>query len=134
MDQLRVDRTTLRTHGDELAIRVDVTNTGDRPGAEVVQLYVRDEEASVARPVLELRGFRRVHLRPGERRTVVFRLSTEQLAFIDADLRRVVEPGFVQILVGRSSADLPLTVRVELVGPTIELIERHVYLTPAAVE
>jgi beta-glucosidase len=134
IDHLRLDRSTLRTHGDEIAIRVDVTNSGERTGAEVVQLYVRDEEASVARPVLELRGFRRVELRPGERRTVVFSLSTEQLAYVDADHRRVVEPGLVRIFVGRSSADLPLFADVELVGPTVELIERRVYLTPTAVE
>ena len=134
MESLRVDQGTLRTHGDEVAIRVDVSNTGERAGAEVVQLYVRDEEASVARPVLELRGFRRVDLRPGERRTVVFRLSTEQLAYVDADLRRVVEPGLIRIFVGRSSADLPLSAGLELVGPTVELVEQRVFLTPTAVE
>ena len=80
-----------------------------RAGDEVVQLYVRDEEASVARPVIELRGFRRVHLEPGECRTVTFRLSTEELSYIGADYRRVVEPGRVRLFVGRSSADLPLS-------------------------
>ena len=134
IDHLRLDRSILETTGDTLTIRADVTNTGTRAADEVVQLYVRDEEASVARPVLELRGFRRVHLEAGECRTVVFELSTEQLAYIDAAYRRVVEPGRVQIHVGRSSADLPLTAEVVLVGPVHELVERHHYLTGATVE
>ena len=100
IEALRVDRATLDTAGDEVVVRVDVTNTGPAAGEEVVQLYVRDEEATVARPVIELRGFRRVRLEPGECRTVAFRLSTEQLAYTGADYRRVVEPGLVRDLRG----------------------------------
>ena len=65
IEALRVDHHELDTAGDVVTVRVDVTNTGRRAGDEVVQLYVRDEEASVARPVIELRGFRRVHLDAG---------------------------------------------------------------------
>jgi beta-glucosidase len=104
------------------------------PGDEVVQLYVRDEEATVARPVRELRGFRRLHLDPGERRTVAFRLSTEQLSYVGADLRRVVEPGRVSVQVGHSSADLPLASELLLRGPVVELVERRQFLTPSVVE
>ena len=132
IDRLRVDRPTLDTAGDTVAIDVDVTNTGSRAGDEVVQLYVRDEEASVARPVLELRGFRRVSLEPGECRTVTFRLSTEQLAYVGADYRRVVEPGLVRVFVGRSAVELPLSADLHLTGPTIELVERTHYLTEAS--
>ena len=117
------------TDGGELAVSVDVANTGDRAGDEVVQLYVRDEEATVARPVLELRGFRRVTLAPGERRTVPFRLSAEQFAYVGADHRRVVEPGTIGISVGTSSVDLPLSATITLVGPTVELVDRRRYLT-----
>jgi beta-glucosidase len=134
IDHLRVDKSLLQTTGDTVTIRADVTNTGARPGDEVVQLYARDEEASVARPVLELRGFQRVHLAPGECRTVSFRMSTEQFAYIDADYRRVVEPGGITIRVGRSSVDLPLAAEVALVGPTVEIVERHDYLTVTTVE
>jgi beta-glucosidase len=134
IDHLRVDRTVLETIGDAATIRVDVTNTGTRPGAEVVQLYVRDEEATVARPVRELRGFRRVHLAPGECRTVVFQLSTEQISYVGADLRRVVEPGRVSVQVGSSSADLPLTAELLLRGPVFELTERQHYLTESTIE
>jgi beta-glucosidase len=131
IEALRVDRATLDTAGDEVVVRVDVTNTGPRAGEEVVQLYVRDEEATVARPVIELRGFRRVRLEPGECRTVAFRLSTEQLAYTGADYRRVVEPGLVRIFAGRSSADLALSAELTLTGPTVELVDRTRYLTEA---
>ncbi len=103
------------TDGGEITVSADVTNTGDRRGDEVVQLYVRDPEATVARPVLELRGFRRVGLAPGERRTVSFRLSAEQFAYVGADYRRVVEPGVDQglrrQLVGRPPARRPVRAR-----------------------
>jgi len=134
IEQLRVDRTVLATSGDVATIRVDVTNTGQRAGDEVVQLYIRDEEATVARPVRELKGFHRVHLSPGECRTVVFELSTEHFAHVDSAYRRVVEPGRVSVQVGTSSADLPLAAELELRGPTVELVDRRDYLTPSTVE
>jgi beta-glucosidase len=134
LDNLRVERSVLATSGDVATIRVDVTNSGPRAGDEVVQLYVRDEEATVARPVRELRGFRRVHLQPGQCRTVVFSLSTEQFSYVGADLRRVVEPGRVSVQVGTSSADLPLAAQLELEGPTVELIDRRRFLTATTVE
>ena len=91
--------------GDEVAIAVEVENVGERAGDEVVQLYVRDEEASVTRPVKELRGFRRVHLAPGERSRVTFRLAAEQLAFTgprrSARARARARAGDGRHLVGR---------------------------------
>nr|MBA2382731.1 fibronectin type III-like domain-contianing protein [Chloroflexota bacterium] len=83
---------------------------------------------------LELCGFRRIHLAAGECRTVAFELSTEQVAHRDAHHRRVVEPGTVRIHVGHSSAELPLSAELQLVGPVIELAERHHYVTPTSVE
>ena len=134
ISDVRLDQTQVATEGGELVVTADVTNTGDCPGDEVVQLYIRDPEASVARPVLELRAFRRVGLGVGERRTVSFKLSSEQFAYVGADYRRVVEPGTIRIHVGSSSTDLPLTAQVELVGPTIDLVERHRYLTETGVD
>ena len=134
VDGLRLDRTELATAGDAVTIRVDVTNTGAIAGDEVVQLYIRDEEASVARPVRELRGFRRVRLDAGQCRTVAFRLSTEQLSYVGADLRRVVEPGRVSVQVGTSSVDLPLTAELLLRGPVVELVERTDFLTATTIE
>lgn len=133
LSNLSLDQSRMSTDGGEVRVAVDVTNTGDRPGDEVVQLYVRDVEASVARPVLELRGFRRVPLEPGERCTVTFALAAEQLAYTGADYRRVIEPGEVMVMVGTSSADLPLSGCVTLVGETVELVDRRRYLTPTSV-
>jgi beta-xylosidase len=134
MDHLRVDKGILETSGDAVTIRVDVTNTGPRSGDEVVQLYIRDDEASVARPVRELRGFQRVSLGAGECRTVAFHLSTEQFAYYDIDMRRVVEPGAIRLFVGRSAAETPLVAEVALVGPTVELVDRRDYVTASTVE
>jgi len=89
-------------------VRCRVRNVGDRAGDEVVQLYLRELVASVARPVIQLQGFRRVHLAPGEEREVAFTLGTEQLRLLDRDLRWVVEPGVFRVLVGASSKDIRL--------------------------
>jgi len=89
-------------------VRCVVRNTGTRAGDEVVQLYIRDVLASVARPVMELRGFTRVHLRPGERREVTFRIGREDLRMLDEKMNWVVEPGVFRVLVGASSKDIRL--------------------------
>ncbi len=133
LSDLRLDRTAVPTRDGEVTVEVEVTNVGERAGDEVVQLYIRDEEATVARPVRELRGFRRVHLAPGERRTIAFTLHAEQFAYTGADMRRVVEPGRVSILVGRSSNDLPLRATIQLVGPVVDLAVRRHFLTRTAV-
>jgi beta-glucosidase len=101
---------------DTLVATVEVTNTGDRVGDEVVQLYVRDDVGSVTRPVKELRGFRRITLRPGEARTVSFTLGAADLAFFDADLDLVVEPGTFRVFVGTSSEQVE-EARFQLVDP-----------------
>ena len=92
--------------GETAVVEVDVTNTGSRAGDEVVQLYVRDDVSSVPRPLLELRGFERVSLKPGEKRTVQFRLDTDSLAFWNIDMAYVVEPGTFTIHAGSSSDKL----------------------------
>ena len=89
-------------------IRFAVRNSGRRSGDEVVQLYVRDVLATVARPVMELKKFRRVHLEPGERRELVFELQARELRMLDRDLRWVVEPGAFRIMIGSSSKDIRL--------------------------
>ncbi|HEY8718206.1 glycoside hydrolase family 3 N-terminal domain-containing protein [Pengzhenrongella sp.] len=109
---------TLSSHeveaGDTIDITLTVTNTGDLRGTEVVQLYLSDRFASVSRPVLELAGFRRVDLEPGQAARVDFRLDISQVAFLDADMRWRVEAGEVDILVGASSEDLRLTDTVSI--------------------
>lgn len=108
---------------DSVIVRVDVANSGGRAGDEVVQLYVRDDVASVARPVKMLRGFERVTLRPGERRTVSFTLRADDLAFYDVAMRRVVEPGTFTVYVGGSSTDTRET-RFRVVGDTTVVPDR----------
>jgi beta-glucosidase len=85
-------------------VSVDVSNTGDREGDEVPQLYIHQRVSSVTRPVLELRGFQRVHLRPGEKTTVTFTLTPDSLGLWNEDMKFVVEPGIFDILLGTSSA------------------------------
>jgi beta-glucosidase len=85
---------------------VRVRNTGDRPGDEVVQLYMRDVLASVARPVQQLAGFRRIRLAPGEEREVSFDIGPAQLRLLDQQMRWVVEPGVFRLGAGRSSRDV----------------------------
>lgn len=88
-----------------VTVQADVTNTGSRAGDEIVQLYIRDEVASVTRPVKELRGFERITLQPGETKTVTFTLGPEDLSFLDLHLEHVVEPGFFQVFVGPNSTE-----------------------------
>jgi beta-glucosidase len=91
----------------QVTVRVAVQNTGKRAGDEVVQLYVHDFEASVKRPGKELRGFERVSLKPGERKTVSFSLPAEKLSFWDTNKKAfVVEPGVFDVLIGSSSEDI----------------------------
>lgn len=89
-------------------VRCTVRNTGKRAGDEVVQLYLRDELASVARPVMQLAGFARVTLAPGEEKEVRFQLTREQLQLFDGSSHWVVEPGTFAIMVGTSSRDIRL--------------------------
>ncbi|KQM69128.1 glycoside hydrolase family 3 N-terminal domain-containing protein [Sphingomonas sp. Leaf20] len=104
-------RLTKSTIGRDETVRVsvDVANTGRRAGDEVVQLYVRDDQATVTRPVLELKHFQRVTLQPGEKRTMTFDLKPADLAFWNAEIHRVVEPGTFTISAGNSSTALKTT-------------------------
>jgi len=115
VDNVRLEHDVL---GRDASTRVfaDVTNTGTREGTEVVQMYIRDRVSSVTRPVKELKGFRKVSLRPGEKAVVDLEITPESLAFFDVDMRYVVEPGDFTIMVGTSSRDCDLhavTLRVE---------------------
>jgi beta-glucosidase len=101
-------------------VSVTVTNTGPRPGAEVVQLYVSDLESSVARPEQELKAFEKVFLRPGESRRVTLRLDDRAFAFWHPAVSRwVVEGGRFEVRVGASSRDIRLRVEVERGGEAI---------------
>ncbi len=130
---IELARPTVAPDG-EVCVTIELANVGDRAGEEVVQLYVRDVEASVTRPVKELRGFRRVRLEPGERRRITFGFAVEQLAFTNPEDEVVVEPGRVEIMVGTSSEELPRSAEVEIVGEVTRLPERTRYVTDVTVE
>ncbi|MDT5121782.1 MAG: beta-glucosidase [Acidobacteriota bacterium] len=114
LSNLQLSAQRIRPDG-RLTASVEVENTGQRAGDEVVQLYIRETAASVTRPVKELKGFERVTLRPGEKRRVEFALTPQQLGFYNRELRFVVEPGEFKIFVGNSSADERLTASFEVV-------------------
>lgn len=84
---------------------MDVANIGKIGGEEVVQLYIRDLVGSVTRPVKELKGFQKLYLKAGEKKSLTFVLTEEDLAFCDADMKMQVEPGEFRLWVGTSSAD-----------------------------
>ena len=99
---LRMDKDTMSA-GEVTTVTVDIQNTGDRDGTEIVQLYITDDYATLTRPVKELKGFRRVNLKAGERQTVSFTIDSSSLEYYDIDNRLSVEPGTFTIAVGPSS-------------------------------
>ena len=101
--------------GDNISFSVSVTNQGQRVGAEVVQLYVRDLKSSLPRPVKELKGFQKVVLQPGETQTVTINLHTDDLKFYDDSKGEwIAEPGEFEVLVGTASDRLSSSVRFTL--------------------
>jgi beta-glucosidase len=98
------------TAGDTANVSVDVTNTGAVTGDEVVQLYIRDKVSSVTRPVKELKGFKRITLEPGETQTVTLPITPEAMQFYNLEMKRVIEPGEFDIMVGNSSDNVKSTI------------------------
>lgn len=97
---------------ENLSIEFNVKNIGNYSGDEVIQLYIKDLFASVARPIIELKGFQRVHLNVGETKKVKFKITPELLTMLDKDLNEVVEPGDFQIMIGASSKDIKLREKI----------------------
>ena len=130
---LTIEPAEVPVDGD-VVVSCTVCNTGGREGEEVVQLYVRDPVASVTRPLQELRGFARVALEPGAAACVRFTIPADVLSFTGVDLRRVVEPGRIDVTVGASSEDGRLHGAFTLVGDVREVGERRRLTTGVAVE
>lgn len=99
---------------DSVKIRVTIENTGSRDGDEVVQLYFRDVRASMARPVKELAGFKRIRLKAGEKKTIEFEMRASQTAFLDRDMKWKIEKGDIELQIGSSSEDIRLTGNVRI--------------------
>jgi len=110
---LEVDKTSFKKD-ETVTVKFRLSNTGKIAGAEVVQLYIWDKVASVARPVKELKGFEKVTLQPGESRTIQFVIDKEKLAFYNADLKWDMEPGEFEIMIGGSSDAIQLKQVIEL--------------------
>lgn len=100
---------------EEFRVSVTVKNNGGMAGTEIVQLYLKDVYASMTRPVMELAGFARVWLEPGESKRVTFVTNPRQMAFLDKDLKWKVEAGMVQVMIGASSADIRYTGEIKIV-------------------
>jgi len=116
--------------GDSVSVTVTVTNTGDRAGTDVVQLYLHDPVASVVRPVQRLLGFRRVSLEAGATTTLSVTVPFDTTSFTNRAGVRVVEPGEIVLGFGRSSADIALTHSVQLTGPVREVgYDRALHVT-----
>lgn len=107
-----------------VTVSFEVTNTGQRAGDEVVQLYLHDIVASVTRPVKELKGFKRITLQPGETKAVSFSVDVRQMAFYDREMNYIVEPGEIEVLVGASSEDIRLRGRFIISGQTTAVNEK----------
>jgi beta-glucosidase len=127
-----VSRTEARA-GETIDIMVNITNSGDRMGDEVVQLYIQDEYGSLPRPIQELKGYARVSLQPGETKKVVFHLPTNMLAFYDTHLNYVLESGTFKVMIGSSSEDIRCEGGFLIVGDKKSVVKEPVYTCPVQV-
>lgn len=132
ISNLRQNRISMAS-GESVDVTVDVTNTGDRAGDEVVQLYVHDEVAALTRPTQELKGFCRVHLQPGEKRTVTFTLEADLLGYTGPGMRTILEPGAFKIMIGNAADNILLTGSIGVTGKTIEIEASKKFFSKAAI-
>jgi beta-glucosidase len=101
--------------GSVLRANLEISNTGECAGTEVVQLYIHDKVASLARPVKELKAYQRHSLEPGEMKQVSFQIEVQKLGMYDQHLHWVVEPGEFEVLIGSSSEDIRLQGSIKVV-------------------
>lgn len=114
-NNLKLEKTAIKI-GESVKVSVDVKNTGKRIGTEVVQMYIRDIISSVTRPVKELKGLKKIQVKPGETTTVELNILPEHLAFTDINKKYTIEPGGFEIMIGNSSRDEDLTKVILTVG------------------
>jgi len=120
--------------GGKVRIAFDVANTGKREGDEVAQLYLHGPLSAVTRPVKQLKGFKRISLKPGEKRRIIMELSTSQLGYYDDDMSFVVEAGAVEVMVGASSADIRLSGSFSIKGQKTDISASKTFFTDVRIE
>ena len=130
--ELSIDQKQAKV-GESVDISLKVRNVGKVMGDEVVQLYIRDEYASMPRPIKELKGYQRVNLMPNEEQTITFHLPVDQLAFYDADLKLCVEAGKIHVMLGSSSEDIRLRGEFEITGSKKAFVKDRVFVCPVTV-
>ncbi|RLF93934.1 beta-glucosidase, partial [Thermococci archaeon] len=118
----------------KVKVSFDLMNVGKMTGDEVVQLYIRDEFASVTRPIKELKGFKRVKLKPGEKKRIVFVLPVDLLAFYDEEMKLIIEPGEFEVMIGSSSEDIRLKGTFKVVGTRREVIGPLEYFSEVIIQ
>lgn len=121
------------SEGESIEISLKLENTSNTAGEEVVQLYINDEYSSISRPVKELKGFVRVCVAPGKKRTIIFKFPVDMLAYYDENLELVVEPGKVKIFIGSSSDDIRLSGEIEISGNKKWVVTKRVFVCPVDV-
>ena len=132
LGEMHLDRTTIGTT-DEVVATVEVTNTGERRGTTVVQLYAEDPAAQVTRPVRYLVGYARVPLAAGERASVAFTVHAERFSFVGLAGHRIVEPGILHLSAGLSLSDRTADATVKINGPERAVVGARVLRTPVAI-
>ncbi len=130
---LKVNPTDVKA-GDTVELSLEISNSGWLAGDEVVQLYLRDEFASFPRPLKELKGFKRIQLKPGEKQMVTFHLDTRQLAFYDENLDLVLEPGQFSVMVGSSSEDIRLTGNFIVNSEDKLIVKDRIFVCPVSIQ
>jgi len=116
---LKIDRKKVKA-GEPVKVTIDVTNTGDRDGDEIVQVYIRDIVSTVTRPVQELKDFARIHFNKGETKNISFLITPDKLQYYGQDMKRIIEPGEFEVQVGKSSTNY-LSQKFEVVADTLKM-------------
>jgi len=129
-DKMRIEPDVVQA-GEEITVQVEITNIGERCGDEVVQLYTHQQVPLIARPVKELKAFKRLTIEPRQTKTVVFQLPVNQLGFYDLDQRFVIEPGIVDVMIGSSAQDIHCIGSIEITGEKIDLHGNKVFFSRA---
>lgn len=125
---LQIDASNAQA-GGSVTVQIDVTNSGDRAGDEIVQVYTHQFAPKVTRPVKELKAFKRVSLQPGETATVAFILPVNQLGFYDLEYRYIVQPGTVDVMVGSSSQDIRASGTFEIAGQVTDVTANKAFFS-----